>query len=207
MEDHQSDIEAFKAQSKARAEANSDGSGELSSDYEARMLEAFVGKPDNPEKGFWYANAFSKYNVNGVDTMKWNWSWWAFFGGVLFLLYRKAYAAAGGLFLMGLAASFFPGAGLIINILAGGFSTYFVYKTYQTKKQQIEAAVQDENQRIGMMQQLGGYNAWAAWILPVIVLLGIIAAVAIPKAASISDDAAQYEYQMQPEYGNTNQGY
>jgi len=177
------DIEAFKERSARNA-----GLGE-SNDYEAKMLEAFVGKPEDPEKGFWYANAFSKYNVNGVDSMKWNWSWWAFFGGVLFLLYRKAYAAAGGLFLMGIASSLVPGAGLIINILAGGFSTYFVYKTYQSKKLAIEAAHQSESKRIEMMRAVGGYNTWAAWILPIIVVLGILAAVAIPKLANTTSAA------------------
>ena len=34
--------------------------------YEDRMLEAFI---QTPEKFNWYKNAFSKYNINGVDKM------------------------------------------------------------------------------------------------------------------------------------------
>ena len=178
MENDNSDLEAFKAQSKARSDMNeaSSNSESVGSEYEAKMVEAFVGKPEDPEKGFWYANSFSKYNINGVDAMKWNWSWWAFMGGIFFLLYRKAYAAAGGLFLISLVSGIIPFGGLVIWILTGGFSTYFVYKVFKTKKMEIESAQSDENQRITMMQELGGYNQWVIWlavVLNVLVVIGI----------------------------------
>jgi len=185
MIEDQNEVEAFKERSRTREE-QSVGSGE-NSEYEAKMLEAFVGKPDKPEKGLWYANAFAKYDVNGVDAMKWNWSWWAFFGGIWFLIYRKAYAAAGGLFLIAIASSFVPFGGLVISILAGGYSPYFVYKTYKTKKLQIEAAEGDENRRVEMMEKLGGYNTWAAWLFPVIVVIAIIAGVAANRSAEMND--------------------
>jgi len=66
--------------------------------------------------------------------------------------------------------------------------TYFVYKTYKTKKQQIEAVERDTQRRIEMMQELGGYNRWAAWIgiaLNSLFILGIIAAIAIPGLAEV----------------------
>lgn len=176
MDDHNSELEAFKARSEARSETVGSTGSAQSGDYEARMLEAFVGKPDQPEKGLWYANAFSKYNVNGVDAMRWVWSWWAFMGGIFFLLYRKAYAAAGGLFLISLVSGIIPFGGVIIWVLSGGYSTYFVYRVYKTKKLEIEAAQSDENQRVAMMQELGGYNPWVIWvavILNVIVLIAI----------------------------------
>lgn len=155
---------------------------ENSSEYEVRMVEAFVDKPGDPEKGRWYANAFSKYDVNGIDSMRWKWSWWAFFGGIWFLLYRKAYAAAGGLFLLSFAAAFIPPAGLILWILTGGYATYFVYRVYKNKKLQIEATQADEEQRIQMMRELGGYNQWVlvvAIILNLLVLFGIILALTV----------------------------
>jgi hypothetical protein len=167
MQDNNPDVESFKNRSSERATSNH---------YDAQMVEAFVGKPDAPDKGLWYANAFSKYNVNGVDKMSWNWSWWAFFGGIWFLLYRKAYAAAGGLFLISLASAFIPFAGIIIWVLSGGFSPYFVYKVYQTKKLEIEAAQESESQRINTMQMLGGYNQWVvivAVILNIMALIGM----------------------------------
>jgi len=177
MQENNNEVEAFKNRSSERATSNH---------YEAQMVEAFVGKPDAPEKGLWYANAFTKYNVNGVDKMAWNWSWWAFFGGIWFLLYRKAYAAAGGLFLISLASAFIPFAGLVVWILTGGFSPYFVYKVYQTKKQEIEAAQESESQRINTMQMVGGFNQWVvvvAVILNILVLVGIFMAAAAGFAA------------------------
>jgi len=187
MQDDQSEIEAFKEQSKARAEANTTSGGPQSSEYEAKMLEAFVGKPEEPEKGLWYATAFSKYDVNGVDVMKWHWSWWAFMGGIFFLLYRKAYAAAGGLFLISLVSGIIPFGGLVIWVLTGGFSPYFVYKVYKMKKLEIEAAQGDDNQRVAMMEQLGGYNQWVIWVA---VILNVIVLVGLAMFASEIMDAA-----------------
>lgn len=190
MVEDQNEVEAFKERSRAREEQR-EGSGP-DSEYEAKMLEAFVAKPDKPEKGLWYANAFAKYDVNGVDAMRWNWSWWAFFGGIWFLIYRKAYAAAGGLFLITIAAAFIPFAGLVIWVLSGGYSTYFVYKTYKAKKLQIEAAEGDENRRIEMMKMLGGYNQWVvvlAIVLNVLVLVGVFMAI----AAGMNADPASYQ--------------
>ena len=192
MEEDKSEIESFKEQSRARAEANTDTQ---TNEYEAKMLEAFVGKPESPEKGLWYANAFSKYDVNGVDVMRWKWSWWAFFGGIWFLIYRKAYAAAGGLFLISIVASFIPFSGIVISILAGGFSTYFVYRVYRAKKLEIEAANPDESQRIEMMKIVGGYNAWAAWVFPILIVIGILAAIAVPQLAET--DAMQQQMNEQ----------
>lgn len=190
MAEDQNEVEAFKERSRAREE-QSGGIGS-DSEYEARMLEAFVAKPDKPEKGLWYANAFSKYDVNGVDAMRWNWSWWAFFGGIWFLIYRKAYAAAGGLFLISIAAAFIPFAGLIIWVLSGGYSPYFVYKTYKAKKLQIEAAEGDENRRIEMMQELGGYNQWVV-VLAVIVNVLVFVGVFMAIAAGMNADTANYQ--------------
>jgi hypothetical protein len=190
MIEDQNEVEAFKERSRAREEQSGDSGSD--SEYEAKMLEAFVAKPDKPEKGLWYANAFAKYDVNGVDAMRWNWSWWAFFGGIWFLIYRKAYAAAGGLFLIAIASSFIPFGGLVISILAGGYSPYFIYKTYKTKKLQIEAAEGDENRRIEMMQALGGYNQWVvilAVIINVLVVVGVIMAI----AAGMNADTANYQ--------------
>ena len=194
MEENNSEVEAFKEQSRERNEANS---GPQTNEYEAKMLEAFVGKPESPEKGLWYANAFGKYDINGVDVIKWNWSWWAFFGGIWFLLYRKAYAAAGGLLLISIIASFIPFSGIVISILAGGFSSYFIYKIYKTKKLEIEATHMDEEQRIEMMKVVGGYNTWVAWVFPIIILLGIIAAVAVPQLEETNNIQQMNEQQIQ----------
>jgi len=132
------------------------------SDYEKAMIEAFVNKDEKTT--LWYQNAFSKFNINGIDTMKWVWSWWAFAGGWAFLLYRKQYIPALVLFVISLGTSFIPFASMLVAILAGGFSTYFVYKGYKHKKEEIEAQIEDPQKRIETMREVGGYNSWVAWV-------------------------------------------
>lgn len=137
-------------------------------EYNHAMIEAFVNKP---EKVQWYELAFSKYNVNGMDNMQWVWSWWAFFGGWAFLLYRKQYLAALVLFIISLLATVIPFGGLVVAILAGGYSTYFIYKGYKAKKAEIESNISDEQQRIETMQALGGYHQWVVWLYILFVTL------------------------------------
>ncbi|UCN00532.1 DUF2628 domain-containing protein [Sulfurimonas sp. SWIR-19] len=137
-------------------------------EYEKAMIEAFVNKP---EKTLWYQQAFSKFNINGIDTMKWVWSWWAFFGGWAFLLYRKQYLPALVLFILSLLASAVPFGGLLVAILAGGFSTYFIYKGYKQKKAEIENAISDPQKRIETMREVGGYNQWVVWVYVLFVTL------------------------------------
>ena len=130
-------------------------------DYDNKMVEAFI---DKPEKLAWYKNAFERYSVNGVAKMTWVWSWWAFFGGLFYLLYRKAYMPAIWLLVLFIVASFIPFAGFILWILTGGFAPYFVYKTYLERKAEVESAIQDEPKRIETMRILGGCNDWAIWL-------------------------------------------
>ncbi len=131
------------------------------SDYETKMIEAFV---DKDEVNAWYQNAFAQYNVNGVAKMTWVWSWWAFFGGIFYLLYRKAYMYALGLFVLSLFSSLIPFGGLALWIFTGGLAPYFVYKTYLEKKERLETTISDEVNRIETMRALGGYNRWAVWL-------------------------------------------
>ena len=145
------------------------------SKYENQMIEAFV---NNPEKTSWYIESFKKYQINGIDKMTWNWSWWAFFGGVFFLLYRKAYMAALGLFLLTMILSSVPIVSLIISIMAGGLSTYFVYKTYKDKKTEIENTISDNQKRLDTMRVIGGFNTWVLWLAGVLyglIVIGVLA--------------------------------
>lgn len=134
-------------------------------DYDYRMIEAYIDKPEVTD---WYVNAFSKFNVNGIDVMRWHWSWWAFFGSVFYLLYRKSYMAAGILFILTLVIGMIPFGGLILWVLTGGYAPYFVYKTYKDKRFEVEAQIQDEQKRIETMRLVGGSNEWAIWIAVVI---------------------------------------
>jgi len=149
---------------------------EQNSDYNDKMIAAFIAKP---EKESWYRDSFSKFNINGVDTLKWNWSWWAFSGGFLYLLYRKQYIPSLLLFIVSVATGEIPLASLILMILAGGYSTYFVYKGYKSKLLEIEASVNEEDKRIEAMQNVGGYNQWVVWVYIVIAIIVVITFISI----------------------------
>lgn len=147
---------------------------EAQTEYEYKMIEAFTRKPEKVE---WYKRAFDKYNINGVDVVRWNWSWWAFLGGFWFLLYRKAYLAAAILFIIVHVVAYMPIAGLIVWIASGGLSMYFVYKVYKRKKFQIEAAQMDDELRAATMRHVGGYHQWVVYAAIVYFLLIILGAV------------------------------
>ena len=131
------------------------------SDYDFRMIEAYIDKPEVTQ---WYVNAFKRFSANGVDVMKWHWSWWAFFGSVFYLLYRKSYLAAGVLFILIIISGIVPLGSIILWILSGGYAPYFVYKAYKEKRLEVETMVEDDEKRIETMQMLGGANDWAIWL-------------------------------------------
>ena len=92
-----------------------------------------------------------------------------------------------GLFIISIIGGAIPLIGLIIAILAGGYATYFIYKTYQQKKLEIETKLQDPEQRIETMQQLGGYHQWVVWFnifIGSLAIIGILAAVIIPAISN-----------------------
>ncbi len=142
------------------------------SEYDKKMIEAFIQKP---EKTKWYVDAFSKFNVNGIDRVAWVWSWWAFGVGVFYLLYRKAYLGALILFLASLVSYIIPLGTILVLILQGGFSVYFVYLKYKNLKNEIESKTEDADERIKTMKQLGGYNNWAIWLGVILNIMALIA--------------------------------
>ena len=137
-------------------------------EYYNKMIEAYI---DKEEETLWYQLAFSKFNSNGVDTMKWNWSWWAFGLGFMFLLYRKQYIPALVLFFLSMSVGMIPFMSIALMVLSGGYSTYFVYKGFKSKLLEIEANIEDEETRIETMREMGGYNQWVIWLYIVLMLL------------------------------------
>ncbi len=102
------------------------------------------------------------------------------------------YVAGLVMFILIVLTSWVPFAGLIIAIFSGGYSTYFVYKIYKAKKDEIEKTIDNEQERIETMKIVGGYNSWVVWlaiILNALIIIGILAAVAIPKLVDTRDDA------------------
>jgi len=133
-------------------------------DYEDKMLFAFVNKP---EKFFWYKKTFAKFSINNVDKVSWAWSWWAFFFGWIFLLYRKSYKYALFIFLIHAVldslGSFTNSTGiaqLLFNIACGGLLPYLLFIKFKEDKERIEKVITNEQERIDTMAKIAGKNDW-----------------------------------------------
>ena len=132
-----------------------------------QLLEAYVQKP---EKMKYYQEGLNKMKHSGIFTFAWHWSWWAFFGGWAFLLYRKAYIPALVAFLvMSFAGSIIPVFGYLVGmILLGGSSAYFVLKRFDELENTLSGTIEDKARA---MQSLGGFHTWVIWL--VVGLIGL----------------------------------
>jgi hypothetical protein len=128
---------------------------------ESEAIEAYINTPKSVE---YYKKAFQKYQVAGIDQFRWNWSWWAFGGGVFYLLYRKLYLEAFIYFLVFILLGSLPFISLMLWIVSGGVLPYFVYKRYKKIKQQVETNLDDKDKQIAALRELGGVNKWAIWL-------------------------------------------
>jgi len=145
-------------------------------EYEDKMIESYI---DKPSETLWYQMSFKKFNINGVDRMQWNWSWWAFGGGFLYLLYRKQYLASFALFFGSFMLSIIPFMSIVIMILSGGYGSYFVYKGYRKKLFEIESVIDDEATRLETMREVGGTHEWVIWVYAIFMILIFMALGAI----------------------------
>jgi len=137
--------------------------------YNDKMIEAYISTSN---KTTWYKNTFQKYKLNN-NKMTWNWSWWALFGGPFFLLYRKAYLAAIGLFILMIIFNKIPFLSFILWILSGGFSVYFVYQKYQIVKGEVERYRASDREHIDTIKEKGGYNTWAIWMAVILFVIPV----------------------------------
>ncbi|MEA3490851.1 MAG: hypothetical protein U9R27_03035 [Campylobacterota bacterium] len=149
------------------------------SEYEQELFEAYIG---TPEKFDWYTQAF-EYFEQRENRMSWYWSIWAMIGGFWYLIYRKQMKMAmivlfvsiflGAILPMGLL----PFVMLLFAIAMGGFGTYFVYAQYRTKREELEAVLDDEEKRILIMKyKIGGVNRLAI-PMAIIMLISLISIV------------------------------
>lgn len=160
----------------------------ISESYEDKMLDAFIS---NPTKVIWYKKSFEKYNVDGQDKFRWNWSWWCFIFSLSFLAYRRCHKLAIGIYFIYLLISiplgyyslissgvlqkiiliFLNLLSLFLAITLGGSSTFLVYKRFKNLKQTIENSYENEETRIQSMKLLGGVNKWAPVIIAILVVV------------------------------------
>ena len=128
---------------------------------ENQAIEAYI---DTPKTVDFYKKAFSQYTISGIEKFSWQWSWWAMFGGMFYLLYRKLYLEAFAYFLIFAIIGMIPVAGLILWILSGAVLPFLVYKRYKRIKAQVEENIPNESEQLNVLRELGGVNKWAIWV-------------------------------------------
>ncbi len=155
------------------------------------MFEAFIATPAKYE---WYRKAFDHFEKKGGQ-LSWYWNSWAFLGGFWYFLYRKQMKLA----LLVLFVALVLGAIVpmqmlipllvIVGVLIGGFATYYIYKLYLEKKEEIEAVIPEDEKRIKVMQfRVGGVNRWAipAAVFTVVSLVLIVVGLVIMAGRSVN---------------------
>lgn len=131
--------------------------------YEEKIFEAYIG---TPKKYAWYRNAFEYFEKRGRK-LSWYWNTWAMLGGFWYFLYRRQLKMALIILFVTLILGvllplpFFLYALVLMAVLMGGFGTWFVYKQYLEKHDEIETVVKEDEKRIMAMQQVGGISPWA----------------------------------------------
>ena len=102
--------------------------------------------------------------VNGNPTFNTTWSWWGFFGGWAFFLYRKMYLMAGIFFILSILSALIPFGGLILAIITGVSAFYF----YTVKLHNDLTTAGYEHRDIELVKEdlrkLGGYNSWVVFV-------------------------------------------
>ena len=147
-----------------------------------RLISAYIGEKESLEKTKktlnWYKDSFEKGDLSGG--FSWKWSWWAFLGNWLYLLYRKCYLEGISYFLLvhllgGLASKYMPnlaemvgGASLFIGLLSGGLLHNLVYRRFLKSKTIIENKAVSNEEMENKMKSIGGTDKRA-------VIIGIVA--------------------------------
>ena len=133
-------------------------------EYEKEFFEAYIA---TPAKFDWYRKAFDYFGKR-EGKVSWYWNSWAFLGGFWYFLYRRQMKMAMiFLFAVMVLGVIVPihlllPLYLMLSILAGGFGSYYVYRNYLERKEEIEAIIPEEERRIAIMRnQVGGVNRWA----------------------------------------------
>ena len=135
---------------------------------ETKLLEAYIQKP---EKMSYYQRGLEKMQQAGIFGFRWHWSWWAFFFGWAFLLYRKAYIPALVAFIVTMFLNFIPFGFLVAMIGLGGVSSYFVLKRFNDLKNSVKGT---EDEQVKAMYSFGGYHTWVIWVIAILYSLALL---------------------------------
>lgn len=143
-----------------------------------RLIELYIGKKDDiskTKKTFtWYKDSFKRCDIS--KGFSWKWSWGAFFGNWLYLLYRKCYFEAISYFLLvhilgSLGGKLLPelsetisGGTTFIFILSGGLLHNVVYRRYLKSKTIAEKVGNNIIKVQEKVEELGGTDKKAVII-------------------------------------------
>lgn len=125
---------------------------------ERELIRAYI---NSPASLFYYESAFTRFRLRGFDSFAWHWSWWAFWGGPLFLLYRKLYIEAILLFIVGLFLHSLPFGTILYMVLRGGVLTYLIYRRFQNKLAHAKALSDSFEDQKRFLQKEGGTSLGA----------------------------------------------
>ncbi len=149
---------------------------------EADTLHAFIGRNVSH-----YLHKFRSFTKEGTPAFKATWHWPAFLISPVWFLYRKLYMWA----LLSFVLSFIPLVSLASKIIWGICANYLYYKHTHRKIEdlKIQHAQSTTDDFTHVLQKKGGVHRWAAWSIPSVAVIGIIAAIAIPQFASYRNRA------------------
>ncbi len=158
---------------------------------EIEKIKAYIDKPESED---FYIDAFSAYSEGGIDQFKWKWSWWAFAGGIFFLLYRKLYVEALIFFMISAISSTVPIVSLFVWVVSGALFPYLVYLRYKKGKQLAQEKSSDLSEQLRILRTFGGYNQWAVYLgvaINILVTLWIVymvtLAMGLPNAMDLQN--------------------
>ena len=102
--------------------------------------------------------------INDTAVFRTTWSWWGFFAGWAFFLYRKMYLQAALFFIASVVATAIPFLGIAVAIISG-MSAYFFYTKKLHKDLEIAGyKSKDFNEVKSTLEKLGGYNKWVIYL-------------------------------------------
>jgi hypothetical protein len=148
-------------------------------------LATFVGK--NVEK---YLPQFSKFYAGGVDRFQATWHWPALIVPFWWMFYRKLYGWGVLAFLLGII----PFVGLLFHLIWALVANRLYYNHAKKKILEIKNLYPTAGEQKAALHTQGGVGyapLIIAGILGLIVILGIIAAIAIPQFLYFKEKALQ----------------
>ncbi len=112
--------------------------------------------------------------INGKPAFNLTWSWWGFFGGWAFFLYRKMYLLAAVFFILSILTTAIPFGGFILALITGASAFYFYTSKFYKDLEACGYGNRDVIEVKHDLEKLGGYNSWVVFLAIIFYSLIII---------------------------------